>query len=206
MTRLDRELEEIFQQLHVEVEHEPASPAEHLTVACLCHVTDHRDWKRLAQHLEAAQGQIRQRCTLTWTTHMCNPEEPGSSRQVAQAAKAIADADILIVGLSVDMQLLLQQEQKLSTRFFRKLDKAWKARQAAKPWGLPPYVAGVYMTATLWEKRDLPGIELLPHQSTILAEQRHKDSVCTEIARSILGWAYAILDRRSHDATKRKSG
>jgi len=197
--RLEQELDELLGSLQVKRVPAPPPP-ESITVACLYHTSDHQDWQRLAQHLEAVQWQVRQRCTLTWTTDEGNPKEPSHSAHMKKAAESIANAHIVIVGLSVDMQLLFQQQLPLYDTLFRKLEEARYAKDA---WGHPPYVAGIRMKATLWDEIDLYGMEFLPrHQHLTLAGQHHRDTTCVEIARQVREWIDDILDERIHQMTK----
>src|ERR1035438_78426 len=47
-----------------------------IQIACFCHKADHRDWKRLEQHLEAVQLQAQHLgCPMCWTTFECNPKD-----------------------------------------------------------------------------------------------------------------------------------
>lgn len=186
--RLERELDELLGKLYAE--QEPSSTQlEGITVACLYHKADKRDWKRLEQHFAALQWQIRQRVSLTWTSDEGNPTEPSHIERIIQA---IENAHIVIVGLSVDMQLLLQREEHLYEALLKKLEQV---RQTGRVWGQPPFIAGIRMKASLWHDSD--GIELLPRYQKILAGQQ-KDEACVEIAYQIREWIDEILSERDH--------
>jgi hypothetical protein len=138
-TRLERELDELLGSLHVEVE--PTSfPTEGISVVCLYHKADRRDWQRLEQHLEAVRWQFQRLnpCEMTWNSYECNPKKPTSELLMANATQAIDRAHIVLVGLSVDMQLFLQQTPGLSSILRSKLEQV---RQTKSAWGQPPYVS-----------------------------------------------------------------
>ncbi len=196
--QLDRELHELLKSLNVEQE-SSGTPEDRITVACLYHKADRRDWQRLEQHLEAVQWQIQKHCILTCTSDEGNPKEPSHIAHMKKAAEHIENAHILLVGLSVDMQLLLQQQPHLYETLQSKLAQAKQVRNA---WGQPPYVAGIRMKETLWEDSELYGMEFLPRFTT-LANQHHKDATCVEIARQVRDWISEILDERNYRANRK---
>jgi hypothetical protein len=199
--QLEHELNELFGQLHVEQE-SPTPPPEGITIACLSHKTDRRDWQRLALHLEATGWQMRERCRLTWASDECDPNESSPNTFTMQAAEHIENAHIILIGLSVDMQRHLQQQPLLYNALFKKLAEAKQAR-AQGLWGQPPYIAGIRMKAILWDESTLYGMHFFPrYPPNTLAGRQHKDEVYVDIARQVFEWIEEILDERNYQANK----
>jgi hypothetical protein len=195
--RLEQELNALLQPLQVEQE-ASNPPSDDIIVACFSHEADHQDWQRIELHLKALQMQMRERCTLRWTTDEGNPESPSYIGHMARVGERLAKAHIILVGLSVDMQLLLLEQQDLFGTLLSRLEEAKKSS-----WGQPPYIGGIKMKTTLWDESDLRGIKFIPSYEHLgLDEQSHKDRTCVEITRHVREWISDILDQRSYQATK----
>lgn len=199
--RLEQELDELFETLQVEQEASNA-PSEGITVACFSHKADRRDWQRLEQHLEAVQWQVRERVSLTWTSDEGNPMSPNHIGHMAQVAEHLAKAHIIIIGLSVDMQLLLQKQEHLYKTFLTRVEEA-EAKKSS--WGQPPFIVGIRMKAFRWDESNLRGIEFIPrYQPVSLAGHHHKDTLCVEIAHKVYQWIEDILYMHNHQVSEEK--
>ncbi len=123
--RLNQELNALLVELHVEVE-ESAHPPERITLVRLSHRADRQEWQRVAQHLDALGREINRRptCELTQTSFEGNPAGPRHAFQVDQVLLACAAADIIVIGWSVDMQLLLQAHEQLEALLLTKLGES----------------------------------------------------------------------------------
>ena len=173
-----------------------------IQIACFCHKADHRDWKRLEQHLEAVQLQAQHLgCPMCWTMFECNPKDSTHRSQMEKATQAITAADILLLGLSVDMQLLLLQEEDFNTALLSKLNLVM---QKTTLWGQAPYIAGIRMKQILWSGGEPRGIQFMPcYQPQTLADPHHKDARCVEIARQVYKWIKDIHEAFIYNVTKK---
>jgi hypothetical protein len=188
--RLRQEIDDILQHMERREEEPPSDPGESIAVTCLYHSADDRDWQRLQQHLKAVQWQFQQESqrTVTWATYELNPKEPAAYREVlTQARQAILHAHIILIALSVDMQLTLQQHPRLDNTLLSRVAQAEQKKNTDHP----PHVAGILMKAILWDRQRFLGMELLPRYQEPLATQHRKDAACVEIARHVLACAQA---------------
>jgi hypothetical protein len=188
--RLNQELNDLLGELHVEVEESSHQPTR-IALVCLSHRADRQDWQRVAQHLDVLRRQASQQltCEITKASFECNP---GYALHIDKATQAVAQADIIVIGLSVDMQLLLQTHEELATLLLVKLKES---KCPHKTWGEGPYLLGVRMRALFLENSPFARMELLP-PSYALAGQHQKDETCVEVARQIQTWVEDLLEAR----------
>lgn len=191
--RLDRELGEILKPLDVEMElSNTSSVAGDIMVACFYHIADNRDWGRLQQHLEVVQWQFRQQSQREMTLNIFeyDPKDVVCEMLLAKVINAIDQAHIVLLGLSVDMQLVLQQHLKIYSTVLLKLEQVKQVRGSYQ--SVPQYVAGIRIKEILWDEEQFSSMEMLPPYQQTLAAQQRKDTICVAIARQVLEWAENI--------------
>ena len=174
--RLDQELQELLYPLQVKMEPSP------IAVVCLYHKADKREWQRLDQHLEALSWQLRQYLQggteIVWKIYEYDPDDILQAPLLAESLAALANAHVALIGLSVDMQLLLIQNQELYNTIQGKLEQVKRHRK-----GVWTYVAGIRLKDVLWDEHLFERMDLLPKEA--LCGHSKKDSLCIEIADKV---------------------
>ena len=168
--RLDNEIQEILHHCDIRPE------KEGIEAACFYHQTDQKLWLPLMKHLQAVSWQCEQ--DVRWASYEYKSKETKEiGAYSAVSLSAMTYARIILVGMSVDMQLVFQQEQLLYQTLLTRLQHT-KLTEA--------YLAGVRLRRTVW---DMNGLEYFPPSyNSPIAEHHHKDAAYVDIARRVRTW------------------
>lgn len=164
-----------------------------INIVSLYHHADSQDWQRLQQHLDVTHRQVtrKQECDIAITTFECNPKDEGYIGLIANATQMLSTADIIILGMSVDMMQILQYEQYLYTTFLTRMRQMWERR------GLEgPYTMCVRMKVVLLDALELYGAEIIPEYYNRTLTGSKRDEYCADIAGRVQIWLEDIINER----------